>query len=80
MVGGNRVVSVGTVVLGHGGRVVLDVGGNVPPGGDVVGGGKVVGPKRVVVVGQGPTPPPGSGQSWWMLVVVVGGRVVGTGD
>ena len=51
-------------VLGHGGSVVLGGGIVVPPG-------IVVGTKVLVVVGQGPTPPPGRGQSKWTVVVVV---------
>ena len=50
------------VVLGHGASVVLGGGTVVTPGGRVVGG-KVVGANDVLVVGQGPTPPPGSMQS-----------------
>ncbi len=50
-------------VLGHGGSVVLGGGIVVPPG-------IVVGTKVIVVVGHGPTPPPGRGQSKWTVVVV----------
>src|SRR5688500_18606307 len=54
------------VVEGHGGSVelVLDVG-------KVLGGAVVGGTVIVVVVGQGPMPPPGSGQSRCVEVVVV---------
>ena len=53
-------------MLGHGGSVVLGGGTVVPPGGTVVGPNVVVVVENDVldvVVGQGPTPPPGSMQS-----------------
>lgn len=63
------------VVDGHGGSVelVLDVG--KVTGGDVVDE-DVVERMTVVVVGHGPMPPPGSGQSRCVEVVVVEGIVV----
>jgi hypothetical protein len=61
------------VVAGHGGSVEV---GNVP-GGKLVGK-KVVGGKSIVdvVLGHGPTPPPGRGQSKWKVVVVLDGTEV----
>ncbi len=56
---GNAVV--GVVVEGQGGSVVVEDGTVVPPG--VVDVLDVLGTGNVVVVGHGPTPPPGSGQS-----------------
>ncbi|MCA1690743.1 MAG: hypothetical protein LC733_00545, partial [Actinobacteria bacterium] len=81
---GGRVLVVGpvpvvelvlVVLVGQRGTVVLGATVVLAPGGRVV---VVVGPevavdkvdKKVVVVGHGPTPPPGRGQSKWLVVVV----------
>ncbi len=65
------------VVAGHGGSVelVLDVG-NVT-GGSLVGGNVVGEMVATVVVGHGPTSPPGSRLSRWNVVVVEDGTEVG---
>ncbi len=62
---------VGTNVVPVVGRVVV-VDGSVM----MVEGGMVLPVSMVVVVGQGPMPPPGRGQSKWNVVVVVPGAEV----
>jgi hypothetical protein len=85
VVGGDGTV-VGKTGVGGGVPGNKVVGGRVPgkklvvvePPGTVLPGTVLPG-NMVVLVGQGPTPPPGRGQSKWLVVVVMAGAAVVVG-